>query len=166
MAKILIIRQAKTDEEFELMYDLRWRVLRKSWNRPRGSEKDEEEPISRHFIAIADNKIIGTARYHKINEKVGRIRYLAVDEHYRKRGVGSSLMEAIDLTARGHNLKYLVLSARETAAKFFEKLGYKKMGEGKLLFGEIKHYKMAKKFIQNISRMEEIIDNLRRTLNS
>ena len=166
MTEILIIRQPKTDEEFELMYDLRWRALRKPWNRPRGSEKDDKELISSHFIAIAGNKIIGTARYHKINEKVGRIRYLAVDEHYRTKGVGRSLMEAIDLTARGHNLKYLILSARDTVAKFFKKLGYRKMGAGKVLFGKIKHYKMAKKFKSNISRMEEIIDNLRRTLNS
>ncbi len=166
MAEILIIRQPKTEKEFELMYNLRWRVLRKPWDRPRGSEKDEDESISSHFIAIADNKIIGTARYHKINEKVGRVRYLAVAEEYRGRGVARSIMEAIDLTACNQNLKYLILSARHTAAEFFKKMGYKIMGEGKTLFGEIKHYKMVKKFKENISRMQEIIDNLRKTLDS
>ena len=121
MDEILIIRQPKTAEEFELMCDLRWRVLRKPWEQPRGSEKNGDESISNHFIAILKDKIVGTARYHKINENVGRVRYLAVDEKYQRKGIGTSLMEAIHLTACDHNLKYVVLSARNTVTKFFRK---------------------------------------------
>lgn len=155
MEQILIIRQPKTKKEIDLMYDLRWRILRKPWNQPKGSEKDDKESIAIHLIALINNKIIGTVRYHKINEKVGQIRYLAVDENYQKKGVGRNLMEAVQLIAQNLSTKYLILNSRESAFKFFEKLGYKLMGEGPLLFGEIKHFKMMKKFKESELRYKK-----------
>ncbi|NVM54773.1 MAG: GNAT family N-acetyltransferase [Candidatus Helarchaeota archaeon] len=146
------------------MYDLRWRILRKPWNQPRGSERDQLESKANHYIALFRDKIIGTARFHKINENVGQIRYLAVEEDYRRRGVGGKLLEAIHLTAKNQFIKYVFLNARETALKFFEKLGYKAIEDGPLLFGEIKHKKMRVVFSRSDLRLQRIINNLRKTL--
>ncbi len=45
-----------TKEEFKKYYDLRWKVLRKPWKQPKGSEKDEREkesiPLSFKEITI------------------------------------------------------------------------------------------------------------------
>ena len=38
----------------------------------------------------------------------------------------------------------MVLNAREGATKFYERMGYKIRGEGPMLFGEIKHFRMQR----------------------
>jgi hypothetical protein len=42
------IRSPETVEEFMQYYELRWRLLRKPWNQPKGSEKDEKEDEAFH----------------------------------------------------------------------------------------------------------------------
>ena len=58
------IREPVTKEEFEQYYILRWRILRKPWNQPFGSEKDDKENQSIHIIACIDEKIFGVGRGH------------------------------------------------------------------------------------------------------
>lgn len=164
MKGILIIRQPRTKKEFEMMYDLRWRILREPWNQPRGSEKDQFESQAFHFIALFLNRIVGTARLHMVKDDVGQIRYLAVEEDFRRKGVAGKLMEAIHLTAKNKFIKFLVLNARETAVDFFKKIGYIVIEDGPTLFGEIKHKKMMVKFGRSDLRMQQIINNLRKTL--
>lgn len=146
------------------MYDLRWRVLRKPWNQPKGSEKDELELEANHFIALIHDEIVGTARLHRLNENVAQVRYLAVAENYRGKGIAGKIFEAIHLTAKNQFIRYLILNARESAVKFFEKIGYKVIDEGPLLFGEIKHKKMMASFTRSDLRMKQIVDNLKKTL--
>ena len=162
MDDLLIIRQPKTKQEFELMYDLRWRYLRQPWNQPRGSERDQEESIAIPLIALSDNKIIGTVRYQRINENVARARYLVVEKKFRGKGVGRRLMESIHMTAKNQNISYIILNARSIAKKFFEKLGYKAIEKGPLLFSEINHYKMVKKIKKNNNKLKYLIDNLKK----
>ena len=150
--------------EFESMFDLRWRVLRQPWYQPKGSETDPEESKAIPFIALLEDVVIGTARYHGLNDNVGQIRFIVVEEQYRRRGVGRSLMEAIHVSARSR-VKFLILNARETAVKFFEKLGYEIVGDGPLLFGKIKHKKMAFKFGRSTFQTQNFIENLRKTAN-
>jgi predicted GNAT family N-acyltransferase len=166
MESILIIRQPKTQEEFEAMYELRWKILRMPWNQSRGTERDDLEAKATHFIALLNDKIVGTARLHLINQeaKIGQVRYLAVETAVQRRGIGSKILEAIHLTAKNQLLNYLMLNAREHAVKFFENAGYKVVGEGPLLFGAIKHKKMLIKLARGDLRMQQIINNLKKTL--
>jgi len=164
MNEILIIRQPKTRKEFESMYDLRWSILRKPWNQPKGSEKDELESDAYPFIAIFQNQIVGTARFHKSNESFGQIQYVAVEEPFRRKGIGAKLLEAIHLTAMNQLLKFTILNANETAWPFFEKMGYKAIEDGPSLFGELKHKKMIRRFSRNDLKMQKIMKNLRNTL--
>ena len=112
MEGILIIRQPKTEDEYEAMYDLRWRVLREPWGQPRGTEKDDLESEAHHFIALLDDQVVGTARLHKIKENVGQIRYIAVEDRFRRKKIGWNLMEAIHVTARNRGTRFLILNAR------------------------------------------------------
>ncbi len=164
MQEILIIRQPQNKKEYASMFNLRWKVLRQPWNQPKGSERDDEEANADHFIAVLHNKIIGTARLHLINENVAQIRYLAVEEEYRNKGVASKILEAIHLTAKNKFIKYLILNARETAVDYFQRNGYKIVGEGQTLFGEIKHKKMMIQFGRSDLRMRTIVENLKKSL--
>ena len=87
MKKLLIIREPETVTECDAMFDLRWKVLRKPWNQPKGSEKDDLEDITTHIIALREKKVVGTARLQKNSLEVGQIRYMAVDPEYQRTGI-------------------------------------------------------------------------------
>ena len=62
----------KSSEEFRKYYNLRYEVLRRPWNQPLGSEKDESEAMSIHRMII--NEETGNAL------AVGRLQFNSKDE--------------------------------------------------------------------------------------
>ncbi len=72
------IRAPKTKKEQEEYYNLRWEILRKPWNQPKGSEKDEYENDAIHIAAFVNGKIIGVGRIHFNSKEEAQIRYMAV----------------------------------------------------------------------------------------
>ncbi|MDP8204542.1 MAG: hypothetical protein P9L95_08440, partial [Candidatus Tenebribacter mawsonii] len=80
-SKNIVIREPKTEQDFELYYDLRWQILRKPWNQLKGSEQDETDKDSIHIIAIKGDKVIGCGRGHFNSKEQGQIRYMAVNEN-------------------------------------------------------------------------------------
>ena len=145
MEEPIIIQRPLSKEDYSIMYDLRWRVLRKPWNQPRGSEKDDLENDSYPFIVILNNKIVATARFHKNSEEEGQIRYLAVEKKYRKKRIATKLLQYIEGFAISLGVSSIILNARKTAKELFTKLDYVIIGEGPLLFDEIEHFVMCKK---------------------
>jgi len=140
------LKQPSTNEEFKAYYHLRWKLLRKPWGQPEGSEVDEIENNCYHIMAI-DNKqlIIGIARLQFNTEKVAQIRYMAVVAEHERQGVGRLMMHALEQQAKQKNIKTIILDAREPAIGFYEKLGYRITQKTYLLFNEIQHFKMQKK---------------------
>ena len=150
MKDLILIREPFGKEEYDRMYELRWEVFRSPWNQPRGSEKDElDSNYERvfHFIALLDNNIIGTARFHINNEHEGEIKYLAVNENYRCQGIGKKIIDHIEHIAIGLGIPYIKLNSIKTAQCLFEKLDYQIIGEGPLLFNQVKQYRMGKNII-------------------
>ena len=142
MDDILIIRQPRTSGELAREYFLRWSILFKPWNQPKGSEKDAFENDAQHFIAILNDKIVGTARFHMLKDRIGQVKYLVVIKKYRMKKIGTNLLEAIHYTARNKGLRYILVNARENSITFFEKKGYEIVGNSFSLFNEIKQVKM------------------------
>jgi len=74
----------QTDEEFERYYHFRWTLLKKPWDQPQGSEKDEYESHAIHrMIVDADHQPIAVARLVVISVEEGQIRYMAVAKAQR-----------------------------------------------------------------------------------
>lgn len=94
------------------------------------------------FTAYLDDIAVGAARLYK--NKVGR---LATLKDYRKQGVGIALMEKIERYAKENNISELKLHAQLYVKDFYEKLGYKPVGE---VFQEanIDHIEMTKAIIK------------------
>lgn len=91
------------------------------------------------FTAYADNQAVGAARLY--NNKVGRVATL---KNYRKKGIASSIMAAIEEYAKAHNIETLVLHAQMPVKDFYLKIGYQP--EGKTFYeADIEHIKMTKK---------------------
>ncbi|TFF94788.1 MAG: GNAT family N-acetyltransferase [Promethearchaeota archaeon] len=150
MKDILIIRQPFNNKEYKEMYDLRWKILRKPWDQPKGSEKDEMDSKSDGvypFIALINDQIVGTARFHRENEHEGKIRYLAVKEKYRGQGIGKNLLDHLEWYAISLGIGYIKLNARKNAQGLFEKLQYHEIAEGPTLFKEIEHSVMGKQIL-------------------
>ncbi len=142
MEKIVIIREPENEAELEALFTLRWEVLRKPWNQPKGSEKDDLEDNAMHIIAIKSNKVIGTARLQRNSLEVGQIRYMAIDPEYQRTGIGKKIILTLHQWARQLKLKKLILEAREPSLEFYTKLGYKITKKSYVLFGEIQHWQM------------------------
>ena len=142
---MLIIKQPETEKEFEDYYDLRWRVLRKPWNQPRDSEKDELENESFHIMACGENdNVIAVGRLHFINETEAQIRYMAVEPEHTNQGIGTLILNALEEISRQGYRTTIILDARELSVNFYEKQGYNIVKKSHVLFDSIQHYEMNK----------------------
>ncbi|MBK9425143.1 MAG: GNAT family N-acetyltransferase [Bacteroidetes bacterium] len=139
------VSQPQTTAEFEQYFALRWKVLRKPWGQPVGSEKDELEETSIHFMATAANRsLAGVGRLQFLDDQTAQVRFMAVDEKFRGAGVGKLLMLEMEFIARKHGRTKLFLQARENAVPFYQSLGYLILEKTFLLYGEIQHFSMEK----------------------
>ena len=120
-----------TESEFKDYYKFRWQQLRQPLDLPIGSERDEFEDASFHCAAIAAPEgIIGIGRispepHPSCPDKQMRIRYMAVADDYRSRGIGSMIVEKLLLHAQANNVTRCWLNARSDAVPFYEKNGFK-----------------------------------------
>lgn len=138
------IRSPKTTTEWNSYYDLRYRILRQSWNQPPGSERNEGDETAIHAAFFENGKIFGVARLDLMENKIGQIRFMAVETNTQGKGIGEKLMLHLESIALGKGRKKIILHARENAIGFYQKLGYSLIEKSHLLFGEIQHYLMDK----------------------
>ena len=95
-------------------------------------------------MAIEDGKVIGVGRGHFNSPEKAPIRYMAIDENYRAKGVGIEILRVIESKLKAAGAKNIVLNARKSAARFYEKHGYEIVEKGPTLFGKIEHFRMQK----------------------
>ncbi len=135
-----------TPAQFDEYFDLRWRVLRAPWNQPRGSERDEFDAAADHVTARDPaGRLVGIGRLHMGDGGEARIRYMATEADCRGRGVGRAVLKRLEQRAAAHGASRIVLNAREPAAGFYARAGYRVAGPGPTLFGEIRHLRMEKR---------------------
>ena len=141
------IREPKTAKEFEDYYHLRWEILRKPWAQPVGSEKDLIEDRCIHAMAVdATQNVLAVCRLQFNDPKTAQIRYMAVAENLQGKGLGSKILIFLEDIAKDRGAHKIVLDARENAASFYRKNGYRITEKGYLLYKSIQHWKMEKNF--------------------
>lgn len=141
---LIELKEPKTELELETYYQLRWELLRKPWNQPRGSEKDSDEDDAIKVMAIVANQVIGVGRIHHKHDYIWQIRYMAVDPSYQGKQIGAKILENLENIAKSKGAEKIILEARKNAVKFYKKNGYQIYRNGKILFEEIKHFWMHK----------------------
>ena len=121
----ILFKTPSSPEEFK-NYDLfRWEILRKPIGKSIESLKDEYEDSSYHLIGVIDNKIIACGRLHFNNAYEAQIRYMAIDEHYQRKGIGVKVIELLEAEAKKNQINKIVLNARNHVIEFYKKSGYK-----------------------------------------
>lgn len=89
---------------------------------------------------------VGVGRVHFPEPKTAWIRFMAVDERFRGRGIGRAILERLERIARSKGAVLITLNSREAVVDFYRKSGYSIVGDGPTLFGQIRHVTMAKNF--------------------
>jgi GNAT superfamily N-acetyltransferase len=121
-----IIKTPTTREDFKAYYALRYKALREPWGHPKGTEKDDYEPISEHFMAVDEktSEVLGVIKLFEKSPGVGFISHLAVAAEHQHKGVGRFLIETVEKRGRERGFKIIGAMVRVTATVYFEKYGY------------------------------------------
>jgi predicted GNAT family N-acyltransferase len=139
------LQEPVSKEDFEKYYQLRWEVLRKPWDQPRGTEKDENESTSIHVMAIDDaGDCVGVSRLQFNSADDAQVRFMGVRDDQQGKGVGKKLMQYLEKKAKEKGAKKIMLQARENAVPFYLSIGYVVMEKSFLMWGLIQHYRMEK----------------------
>ena len=121
----LEFRVPKNKKEFN-EYDLfRWRMLRRPIGKTIESLKDGYEDGSFHLIGVINDNIVACGRLHFIDDSKAQIRYMAVDEKYQRRGLGSTILLLLENHAIDNNADKIILNARDHAIEFYKAAKYK-----------------------------------------
>ena len=138
------IRPPESKEEWKNYFIFRWELLRKPLGMSKESLEDDLENSSYHLMGIDDeNNVIASGRVHFNDNNQAQIRYMAVKDGYKRKGIGSEIVIKLEDYASSKGAKKMVLNARENALSFYLSLGYSEKGPYQSDTG-IPHSKMEK----------------------
>jgi len=130
---------------------IRHRNLRQGKPYSTTSYKRDEESKTFHLACIYNNKAISCATFYPEenkyfpNEKAYRLRGMATDIEYRKRGIGKKIMSRAVEEIIKKKGTLLWCNARIIAIEFYKKIGFQIKGEEFDIPDIGKHYFMYKK---------------------
>jgi predicted GNAT family N-acyltransferase len=134
-----------SDADWAGYFDLRWRVLREPWDQPRGSERDLDDSFAYHLmVRTAAGAVVAVGRLHFNSKDQAQIRFMAVDDRWRVKGLGGRILFGLEAYAEAQGASEIVLNAREDAIPFYIRYGYEVTGPANTLFGSVKHVHMRK----------------------
>lgn len=139
MAVEIIVSDFKS--QFDAIRAVRTDVFVVEQQIPLELEYDDDDRHCTHAVAWVGTTPIGTARLDlKQNGRVGRVSVL---RQFRRGGVGTRLMQALEQEARRHGLPKLWFHSQVSAVPFYQALGYQAYGE-EYLEADIPHLSMEK----------------------
>ena len=141
------IRPPKTDDEWRIYYELRYRILREPLGQPEGSERNEGDLDGIHIALFENNQIAAIARLDKADEGyTGQVRFVAVGNKYQGNGYGREIMDHAEIISKNRGDLKMVLQARENSVDFYISLGYRLIKKTHLLFDQVQHFLMVKEY--------------------
>jgi predicted GNAT family N-acyltransferase len=129
--------------QYAQMVELRSEVLRKPIGLDFTEEELDKEKNEILIGAFDEDEMIGCCMLTKTEEGELRLRQMAVKDDLQGTGIGASIISFAENLARDKGFGKIVMHARDTAVGFYEKLGYKIVGDA---FTEVNlpHHKMEK----------------------
>jgi predicted GNAT family N-acyltransferase len=134
------LHHATWQDDSDMIYSVRKIVFVEEQGISEELDFDGLDPDCWHVLAYASqSEPIGTARM----QKDGHIGRIAVLEDWRRKGVGTRLLQSLLKMASEKGILEVYLHAQIRAAPFYEKLGFKKEGDI-FIEADIQHQKMMK----------------------
>lgn len=120
---------AHTWERFAEVEALRYEVLHAPFGVPPSEEPDEEDTVSEHIVALAeDGRVVGCGRSIERGSEI-QLRQIAVASDRQMSGIGRALMQALIDRSLERGATAIWLNARLPAVGFYERLGFGVTGE-------------------------------------
>ncbi len=116
-------------DEYETSIDIRNEAFRKPWGLDIRDEDLTGDKDMDMFGGYLGDKMIATIFLTEDDEETARIKSVAILEEYRRKGLGRYLMEYVENIARERGYKKVNLMGRVSVEGFYNKLGYKTIGE-------------------------------------
>lgn len=130
-------------KEYQQMVDLRNNILRKPLGLSFDPEELEREKEDILIGCFEEDKIEGCCLLTQAGHKEVRLRQMAVSPVLQGKGIGRVLMNFAENIARDRGYRKISMHARKNAVGFYEKLGYKTVGD-EFFEVTIPHYIMEK----------------------
>jgi N-acetylglutamate synthase-like GNAT family acetyltransferase len=139
------VKIASTNQQLNSILKLRYEVLRKPWSQTIDSATDQlEEKSINAFIQNNKGVYIACGRLQENENKIGQIRFMAVDQNYQGKGLGKLIITFLEEKAKDLQLNKIQLQARENAVSFYKNNGYVMIEKTFLLWDQIQHFLMEK----------------------
>ena len=142
----ILVKLVETEAELEGAINVRMRVFVVEQQIPAEVELDEADATATHAAALAGSSIVGTGRLLAVEgdpEGTCRIGRMAVDQEWRRHGVGGKVLLFLEEQGRGQGYTHCLLHAQEYVKAFYAGHGYSERGEVFLEEG-IPHVEMVK----------------------
>jgi len=121
------IRRVSSQQQLKRAFAIRMRVFVREQGVPADMELDRDDARGTHLLAMISGKAVGTARIviGRGNAKIGR---MAVLKKFRRRGVGTKLLNRAIVTAETLRAKKIYLHAQVPVIGFYETMGFRCAG--------------------------------------
>ncbi len=123
--QVLFITQ--DNPKYQQAIDLRISCFFSGFNNAVNLIHDQDEKEGLHLIALDNNTVVGAGRLNfKQNKAI--ISQMAILKGHQGKGIGSEILIQLIEKAISEDSNEIILSARTTALKFYEKHGFKTIG--------------------------------------
>ena len=95
------------------------------------------------MIKLEDD-YVGVARLQYNTKSQAQIRYMAIKQGHKMKGLGKILVMDLENIAKENGMNEMILQSRELALPFYLSLDYEMIKKTHLLFNEIQHFLMRK----------------------
>lgn len=131
-------------KEYAQVIALRHAILREPLGLSFSKEELEREKDNIHIAVFEDDDLLGCCMLTIINPQTLQLRQMAVKNNLQRKGIGASIMIFAETLSRDKGYRTIIMHARDTAIGFYEKFGYKIVGEP-FIEVNLPHHVMQKK---------------------
>ncbi len=124
---MVYIREADYESDRAVLMKVRFRVFVEEQHVPPSLETDDRDPFCIHLLVFEDHEAVATGRIDLDQDgKIGRVAVLAAK---RRQGIGAAIMARLHEIGKRNGLNKVWCHAQVTAVPFYERLGYRIIGE-------------------------------------
>ncbi|SBV94860.1 GNAT family N-acetyltransferase [uncultured Dysgonomonas sp.] len=146
--------------DYREMLTLRTKILREPLGLifTEGDILKDRDDILLGLVLSETQKMVACCILTRIDDKVVKMRQMAVDTDVQKSGLGTSMLSFAEYVAEREGFEKIVLHARKVAVDFYRKYDYKIIGDEFTEVG-IPHFEMEKQ-IKMEKEKQQVIDEV------